>query len=115
MRKTVPVLGGFVAVLSLSVPALRSQTPVTFSHDIAPILRRNCVSCHRAGESGPFPLVTYEDAKKHARQIAAVTHSRFMPPWLPEPGYGEFEDARRLSDAQIKTIGDWANAGAPEG
>jgi Flp pilus assembly protein TadD len=115
MRKTVPVLAGFAAVLSLSVPVLRSQTPVTFSRDIVPILQQNCVSCHRPGESGPFPLVSYEDAKKHARQIAAVTRSRFMPPWLPEPGYGDFEGVRRLSDAQIKAIGDWANAGAPEG
>jgi hypothetical protein len=110
MRKALPILAGFVVVL-----LLRSQTPLTFSQDIAPILRENCVSCHRPGESGPFPLVGYEDVKKHARQIAAVTRSRFMPPWLPEPGYGDFEGARRLSDAQIKAIGDWANAGAPEG
>jgi Tfp pilus assembly protein PilF len=104
------ILVGFVAVF-----LLRAQTPVTFSRDIAPILRENCVSCHRPGESGPFPLISYQDAKKHARQIAAVTSSRFMPPWLPEPGYGDFEGARRLTDAQIKAIGDWANAGAPEG
>jgi tetratricopeptide (TPR) repeat protein len=114
MRRTAPVLAGFVAVL-----LLRSQppagSPVTFSKDIAPILRRNCVSCHRPGESGPFPLVSYADAKKHARQIAAVTRSRYMPPWLPEPGYGDFDEARRLTDAQIKALGDWANAGAPQG
>jgi tetratricopeptide (TPR) repeat protein len=110
MRKTIPILAGFVAVL-----LLRSQQPITFTHDIAPILRRNCVSCHRPGESGPFPLVGYDDAKKHARQIAAVTASRFMPPWLPEPGHGDFEGERRLTDTQIKAIADWANAGAPEG
>ncbi len=110
MRKTIPLLVGIVAVF-----VLRSQTPVTYARDIAPILRQNCVSCHRAGESGPFPLVTYEDAKKHARQIAAVTRRRFMPPWLPEPGYGDFDGARRLTDAEIRVIGEWANAGAPEG
>jgi Flp pilus assembly protein TadD len=111
MKKAVPVLAGFAAAL-----LLRSQpAPPTFTHDIAPILSRNCVTCHRAGESGPFPLVTYDDAKKHARQIAAVTASRFMPPWLPEPGHGDFEGELRLTDAQIKTIGDWAKAGALEG
>jgi tetratricopeptide (TPR) repeat protein len=113
MRKTIPVLAGFVAALLLRSQPISSQA--TFSRDIAPILRQNCVSCHRPGESGPFPLVTYSDAKKHARQIAAVTASRFMPPWLPQPGYGDFEGARRLTDAQIKAIADWANAGAPEG
>jgi Flp pilus assembly protein TadD len=110
MKKAVPVLAGFAAAF-----LLRSQAPLTFNRDIAPILRRNCVSCHRAGESGPFPLVTYDDAKKHARQIAAVTTSRFMPPWLPEPGHGDFQGELRLTDAQIKTIADWARAGAPEG
>src|ERR1700722_9720185 len=110
MRKTIPVLAGFSAVF-----LLRSQPPVTFARDIAPILRENCISCHRPGESGPFPLVGYQDAKKHARQIAAVTSSRFMPPWLPEPGYGDFEGAHRLTAAQIKAIGDWVNGGAPEG
>ena len=33
-----------------------------------------------------------------------------MPPWLPEPGHGDFQDERRLTDAQIRTIGDWVQA-----
>lgn len=92
----------------------QSLLPSTF-HDIAPIIYTNCAPCHRPGESGPFPLLTYEDVKKHARQIAAVTRSRYMPPWLPEAGYGEFQDERHLTDAQIKLIADWVRAGAPEG
>lgn len=119
MRKAIPVLAVAVACV------LRAQTPVpysrvtyshvTYSHDIAPILRENCVSCHRPGESGPFPLLTYEDAKKRSRLIAEVTASRFMPSWLPEPGYGDFLDARRLTDSQIAAIREWAKDGAPEG
>ena len=109
MHKAFVMLAGFTAALTL-----RAQTP-TYTKDIAPILRRNCVSCHRPGEAGPFPLLTYDGAKKRARLIAAVTARRFMPPWLPEAGYGDFADARRLTDAEIKTIAAWANAGAPEG
>jgi len=113
MRKSIPAVVLFAAVRALqSEPA---QPSVTFTRDIQPILRADCVSCHRPGESGPFSLLSYTDAKKHARQIAEVTGSRFMPPWLPEPGYGDFEDARRLSDEQIKAIGDWVREGAPEG
>src|SRR5205085_9051279 len=67
------------------------------------------------GAPAPFPLLTYADAQKHAREIAAVTRRRYMPPWLPEPGYGEFEDERRLSDAQIRTLEQWVSAGTPEG
>lgn len=56
-----------------------SDSPVTFNRDVAPILFHSCAMCHRPGESGPFPLLTYQDAKSHARQIAAVTPSGFTP------------------------------------
>src|SRR5262249_31731108 len=52
---------------------------------------------------------------KHARDIAAVTRRRYMPPWLPEPGYGEFQEDCRLTDKQIRTIERWVSAGTPEG
>jgi hypothetical protein len=42
--------------------------------------------------------------RRHARQVAAVTKRRFMPPWLPEPGHGEFTEDRRLTNAQIQLI-----------
>ncbi len=95
--------------------ALPGLAAPTFHQDIQPIIYRYCAPCHRPGEAGPFPLLTYTDAKKRAAQIAAVTAKRFMPPWLPEPGHGDFADELRLSDAQIRAIADWAAAGAPEG
>ena len=94
--------------------AAAAATP-TFNHDIAPILYSNCATCHRPGEVAPFSLLTYQDAAKRAKQIATVTQSRFMPPWKAEPGYGEFQNERRLTDAQIAVLKDWAANGAPEG
>jgi Flp pilus assembly protein TadD len=88
---------------------------VTFYKQIAPIVYRSCAPCHRPGEAGPFSLLTYDDAKKHATQIAGVTKRRYMPPWLPEPGHGDFQDEQRLSDAQIRTIELWVEEGAPAG
>lgn len=87
----------------------------TFSRDIAPIIFQNCARCHRPGESGPFPLLTYDDVKKHARQIEVLTRTRFMPPWLPAEQSHTFADESRLTDAQIAKIKDWVDAGAPEG
>jgi hypothetical protein len=95
--------------------ASAAGVPPTFHKQIAPILYGYRTPCHRPGESAPFALLTYADAGKRAAQIAAVTGSRFMPPWLPEPGHGEFDGERRLSDAQIELIAEWAVAGAPEG
>ena len=88
---------------------------VTFNRDIAPIVFHYCASCHRPGEAGPFPLLTYEDVKKHGNQIAAVTTTRFMPPWLPEPQPLKFADERRLSGEQIALIQKWVEQGMIQG
>src|SRR5580765_7455494 len=68
-----------------------SAAPVTFSQDVAPLLFRRCAPCHRPDGSSAITLLTFEDARGHARQLAAVTASRAMPPWKPEPGSGSFE------------------------
>ena len=102
-------------VLLQARPSLAGETAPTFAHDIAPIVFKSCAPCHRPGEAGPFALLTYVDVKKHARQIVAVTARRYMPPWLPEEGYGEFAGERRLTDGQIHLIAAWVKAGEPEG
>ena len=88
---------------------------VTFNRDVAPIVFRNCAPCHRPGEVGPFSLLSFQDVRKRARLIAAVTGRRYMPPWLPEAGFGEFLGERRLSGEQIETIAEWVRQGAPQG
>ena len=87
----------------------------TFTKDVAPIVFDACVSCHRTGGPGPFPLTTYDEVRRRATQIAAVTRSRFMPPWKVEPGVGHFVGQRQLDDTAIATIEQWAKGGAPEG
>src|SRR4051794_14215462 len=99
--------------LMATVPA-RADVP-TFNRDIAPILWKNCAGCHRPGEIGPFPLLTYRDAAKRASFLAEVTEGRRMPPWKPEPGFGAFHDEHRLSADEIHRIAEWSEAGAPEG
>jgi Flp pilus assembly protein TadD len=89
--------------------------PVTFNRDIAPIVFQNCIPCHRPGEAGPFSLLSYADVHKRAQQIARVTSIRYMPPWPPEPGYGDLAGARRLDEAQIALLQRWATEGAVEG
>ncbi len=96
-------------------PSAPVEHQITFNRDIAPILFHYCAACHHTGEAGPFPLLTYADAKARARQIAAVTSKRFMPPWLPAPQELNFADELRLSDEQIAVIQEWVEQGAVEG
>jgi tetratricopeptide (TPR) repeat protein/mono/diheme cytochrome c family protein len=122
--------GQFAFVLTLAASAIcalhakpahstrSGATPagqVTYNRDIAPIIYRSCSTCHRPGEAGPFSLLTYSDVKKHARQIAELTQSRAMPPWLPEPQSAKFADEMRLPDAQIDLIQKWVEQGEVEG
>ena len=101
-------------------PAAEAQDPatsaeVTFTKDIAPIVFNNCTVCHRPGEPGPFPLMTYGDLRKRGPMIERVTASRFMPPWHPVEGHGDFVGANRLSEGQIALIGQWVNSGMAQG
>jgi Flp pilus assembly protein TadD len=92
-----------------SVPPPATET--TWSHDAAPILYKSCAPCHYPGGAGPFSLLTYADARRWGPQILNVTQSRFMPPWLPEPGYGDFADVRRLSDEDRALLKRWVSGG----
>ena len=92
-----------------------ANAAVTFSDTIAPIVYANCVSCHRAGEAAPFPLVTYEDVAKRGALIARVTESGYMPPWHAAEGYGDFVGERRLTAQQIASIAAWVKQGMPRG
>ena len=105
-------------LLAATALAARTQAPVsspTFNKDIAPIVFAHCASCHRPGEIGPFPLLTYQDVRQHATQIAAVTLRRQMPPWKPTRGSADFLDDRSLTDEQIALIQSWVNRGSVEG
>jgi hypothetical protein len=92
-----------------------SASAQTFTKDIAPIVFDACVSCHRSGGPGPFPLTTYDEVRRRATQIAQVTRTRFMPPWKVSPEVGHFVGQRPLADREIALIEQWARSNAPEG
>ncbi len=89
--------------------------PVTYSKDIAPLVADRCAMCHHPGGSGPFNLLTYDDVKRRAALVAAVTERRYMPPWKADPSNGPFVDQRPLSDEEIRLIRRWVDEGSAEG
>lgn len=94
--------------------AAPSATP-TFSRDVAPILYKHCVECHRPTMFAPMPLVTYQDARPFARAMKQRVVARQMPPWNADPAIGHFRNDPRLSDEEVDTIARWADGGAPKG
>ena len=102
-------------LIGLASSALAQTVAPTFSKDVAPILYNNCTSCHRAGEIGPMPLVSFSDARPWAKAIAARVSDGTMPPWHADPAHGQFSNDRSLTSKDRDTIAKWVSGGAPEG
>ena len=112
-----PPPAGAPAPITPAAPAEEAALPaqVTYSEHIAPIVFSHCAKCHRPGEAGPFPLLTYEDAASRAELIKAATQSRYMPPWPADPGYRHYAGENVLTDRDIALIGRWVSQGARRG
>ncbi len=98
----------------LSAAPPQVSTPV-FYRDILPILQQHCQSCHRSGEIAPMPLVTYDDARSRANEIASAVSKRKMPPWFADPNYGHFSNDPSLTQEEIQRLISWANMDTPAG
>ncbi len=102
---------------SAQMAALDPDPGVVTFNDVAPILRTNCMECHRSGGIGPMSLITYADTRRWASTIREKVEARDMPPWHIDKTVGiqNYKNDISLSDAQIETIASWVDAGAPEG
>ncbi|MEZ6107954.1 MAG: redoxin [Pirellulaceae bacterium] len=69
----------------------------TYHAEIARIMQRHCVSCHREQGVGPFPLDTYRDVVAHAAMIREVVEQGIMPPWFA------------VDAANDSSVSPWAN------
>src|SRR3989442_926059 len=104
-----------ICLTASSFGQMGNSASVTFTKDVAPLLQKNCQTCHRPGEAAPFPLLTYEQARPWAASMKRVVRQKSMPPWFADPNFGHFSNDRSLTEKEISTIVAWVNAGAPQG
>ena len=91
------------------------KSDVTYAGQIAGILQKHCVECHRPGEIAPFSLTQYEEVAGWAETIVEVIEDRRMPPWHANPKYGHFANARQMTDVEKELVSRWLDNGTPEG
>jgi hypothetical protein len=91
------------------------SAPVSFYKDVLPVLQKNCQTCHRPGEIAPASFLSYESTRPWAKAIKTAVLTKKMPPWFADPHFGKFANDRRLSEADIRTLVAWVDAGAPAG
>jgi hypothetical protein len=101
---------------AMAAPASReAAAKLTFNKDVLPIIQNRCQGCHRPGEIGPMPFLTYKETRPWAKAIREAVVSRKMPPWFADSKYGHFANDRSMSRQEIDTLVAWADSGAVEG
>lgn len=90
---------------------------ITYSREVSRIIQANCQICHQPGQIGPMALTNYEQVRRYARRIRDLVSTREMPPYHYDSDVGiqELQGDWRLSQADINTVVNWIDAGAPEG
>jgi len=92
-----------------------AKPDLTYARDVAPLLNKHCVECHRPGTAAPFSLTEFEKVAAKAGTIAEVVEQQRMPPWFAHPGFGKFINKRGLTAEERAVIVQWARGGRAPG
>jgi len=116
-RLSIPFLAGLAwGIGSCGQPSPDSfDWEVSFYPQVADVLERNCVVCHRDGGAAPFALTTFDQVSRKAKTIVEVTQAGIMPPWPADPDYQHFVGERRLSSADLSILKAWVQQGKKRG
>ncbi len=90
-------------------------TSLTYCNEIARILQKHCVECHRPQEIGPFSLTDYDEVIGWGEMMLEVVNDGRMPPWHANPAHGEFANARHMTSEEKQQLKDWVRGGMPFG
>lgn len=119
MKKTriVGLLSAMALAPALAGAAEPTDGHPTYAKEVSRIIQDNCQICHQPGQIGPMSLTSYEEVRPWAPLIQLRVSQREMPPYQYDNHVGvqELKDDWRLSDADIKTVVDWVDAGSPLG
>ncbi len=99
----------------IKLEATKPTGDITWHNRISRIFADNCQDCHRAGENGPFELMTFADAKDNSAMIKRQVRNKLMPPWFASKQHGDWANDASLSDADREAVITWVDNGCPEG
>lgn len=100
---------------AITFPEFHPDDSWTYAKDIAPLMNKHCVECHRPGTAAPFVLTSFEKVSAKAKAIAEVVEEERMPPWFAHPDFGTFINRRGLTSQERQTILQWARGGRAPG
>lgn len=109
------LVAGLFLALDSKHASVTSAAVVTFNKDVAPIIQKNCMVCHRPGEIAPMSFTSYKEVRPWAKSIREAVTTGQMPPWFADPTHGQFSNDSRLSPKDVELISAWVEGGAKEG
>ena len=102
------------AVFSLIILSLQMAGQSTFN-DVAPLLYKNCTSCHRPGGGAPFSMLSYASTAPWTTSIVHVLQNSEMPPWSVDTSYIHFVNERQITQADKDSLLKWIYDGSAQG
>jgi hypothetical protein len=111
----VVVCSSFLFLAAKSDSPQSASVKTTFYKNVLPIMQKRCQECHRPGEIGPMPLLSYEQVRPWAQAIRRAVLTKQMPPWFADNSVRHYLNDRSLSQAEITTIVSWVDSGTPSG
>ena len=107
--------------------ATTAAESLTYHGEIARLVQRHCVECHRDGGVGPFALDSYDDLTAHAGMVREVIRRGTMPPWFAadadtetdaaegQPAPLTWANERSLASTEKSMLLAWLDGGKPAG
>ncbi len=86
----------------------------SYVSDVAPILIKNCLGCHRAGGIAPFAMDSWSVVSGWSPMIKEVLLNKRMPPGQVDSTIGSFKNGRALKSQELATLVRWIDAGTPK-
>ena len=103
-------------ITALGAMCVIQEVPPTYwNTDVAPVIAKNCASCHHDGGSAPFPLLERTDVARRGSFILKVIDAGRMPPWLPGEEGLELSHSREMPALEREVLGRWLAEGALAG
>jgi len=102
-----------VVLLFFQLPS-RAQTP-SYYNGVAQIIQKKCGICHYKEGYAPFSLSTFEEVKRHSKEMTLVVSSGSMPPWKANAHFRDFADNRSLDSSEKQALLSWLKADMPLG
>jgi len=108
---TLPLTGQEIAFPSR---AQHNKSAISYTADIAPILKDNCVSCHHDGGIGPWSMNGHAMVRGWSPMMREVVMTRRMPPGQIDPHVGKpIAEVAGLTVAEQQKLVHWIDAGSP--